>query len=222
MTKDVRARMIEILFERVKYHKDKFICPWIHKEMESMTVKPNGKIEHVDKAHDDQVFSYLHALYVWYDGENLADRWHIQKNLLRTDTDEELLDNQLEEDINEKVDRITPEQMDMEENPEVEEAYKFIEENKTYIDSRMFMQQERDRQINTREILLNNDKRARTAYSKMTGLDESNFGGMSNNIYVNLPDSLFNEDDMLGPGDSNETNTHTVLSGNLSNMWNRL
>ena len=223
MTKDVRARMIEILFERVRYHKDKFICPWIHKEMSSMTVKPNGKIEHVDKAHDDQVFSYLHALYVWYDGENLADRWHIQKNILKTDADEELLESQLEEEINESVERITPEQLEIDENPEVEEAYKFIEENNNFMDSRMFMNKERDRQMTTREILLNNDKKARAAYSKMTGMDESNYGGMGNNMYVSLPDHIFNDtDSLLGPGDDNEMQIHTVLSGNLSKMWNHL
>ena len=111
----------------------------------------------------------------------------------------------------------------MEENPEVEEAYRFIEENKNYMDSKMFMQKERDRQMTTREILLNNDKKARAAYSRITGMDESNYGGMGNNIYVVLPDHIFNDDDsLMGPGDDSEMQVHTVLSGNLSNMWNRL
>ena len=79
-TKDVRARLIEILYDRVAYHKDKFIAPILLKEMEAMEVKKNGKVEHSDNSHDDQVFSYLMALYVWYEGKNLAENFHIIKN----------------------------------------------------------------------------------------------------------------------------------------------
>ena len=45
-------------------HKDKFIAPILHHEMESMEVKKNGKVEHSQNSHDDQVFSYLMALVV--------------------------------------------------------------------------------------------------------------------------------------------------------------
>ena len=88
--KEVRARLIEILYERVRYHKDKFVAPILLKEMQAMEVKKNGKVEHSANSHDDQVFCYLHALYVWYDGQNLAERYHIIKNVLKTDEDEEV------------------------------------------------------------------------------------------------------------------------------------
>jgi hypothetical protein len=55
-TKAVRARLIEILMERVRYHKDKFIAPILHTEMQSMEVKKTGKVEHSDNSHDDNVF----------------------------------------------------------------------------------------------------------------------------------------------------------------------
>ena len=89
-TREVRARLIEILYDRVAYHKDKFVAPILHHEMQSMEVKKTGKVEHSQNSHDDQVFSYLMALYVWYDGKNLAENFHIMKNTLKTDQDQDI------------------------------------------------------------------------------------------------------------------------------------
>ena len=50
-----------------------------------MVVKPNGKVEHADDAHDDLIFSYLWALYVFYYGEDLANRYHLMKTEIYTD-----------------------------------------------------------------------------------------------------------------------------------------
>ena len=86
-TKNVRARLIEILMERVSYHKDKFVAGILLDEMKAMQVKKNGKVEHSDRSHDDQVFSYLMALYVWYDGHNLIENFGIRKSTIKTDTD---------------------------------------------------------------------------------------------------------------------------------------
>ena len=89
--REVRARLIELLYDRVNYHKDKFIAPILHQEMTGMVVKRTGKVEHSDQTHDDQVFSYLMALYVWYDGKNVMENWNLVKNTLRTDEDEEIV-----------------------------------------------------------------------------------------------------------------------------------
>jgi hypothetical protein len=53
--------------------------------MESMEVKKSGKVEHSQNSHDDQVFSYLMALRVWYDGIDIAERYGIKKNTIKTD-----------------------------------------------------------------------------------------------------------------------------------------
>ena len=55
--KAVRSRLIEILVERVTYHKDKFVAPILHNEMRAMEIKKNGKVEPPDKSHDDEVLS---------------------------------------------------------------------------------------------------------------------------------------------------------------------
>jgi hypothetical protein len=84
-TKDIRERLIEILRERMEYHKDKFVSPDIYKELIGMEVKRSGKIEHSANTHDDQIFSLLMALYVWYEGKNIMENFGIQKSSLKTD-----------------------------------------------------------------------------------------------------------------------------------------
>ena len=81
----VRENLIELLKERVNLHKDKFISPTLHKEMTGLEIKRNGKVEHSDLTHDDQIFSYLKALYVWYEGKNLRELYGIEKSTIQTE-----------------------------------------------------------------------------------------------------------------------------------------
>lgn len=60
-TKSVRQVLIDILIDRAENHKDKFISPIIYNEMLGMEIKKNGKVEHSNSTHDDQVFSMLMA-----------------------------------------------------------------------------------------------------------------------------------------------------------------
>ena len=85
-TRDTRQLLIELLRERMNYHKDKFISGNIVKELKTMETKKSGKVEHADGQHDDQVFSYLMAMYVWYEGKDIRERYNIQKNAIKTDT----------------------------------------------------------------------------------------------------------------------------------------
>ena len=86
-TRDVRKQLIDILIDRVENHKDKIISPIIYNELLGMEIKRNGKVEHSDSTHDDQVFSMLMALWVWYEGINLGERYGIKKSSIRTDDD---------------------------------------------------------------------------------------------------------------------------------------
>lgn len=81
----VRNQLMNILYNRVEFHKDKFLCPIIISELKTLTTRKSGKIEHSSGNHDDQIFSYLIALYVWYEGKNLAERYGISKRPLETD-----------------------------------------------------------------------------------------------------------------------------------------
>ena len=84
-THEVRNLLIELLKERVSLHKDKFISPTIHKELTGLEVKKSGKVEHSELSHDDQIFSYLMAIYVWYEGRNLKELFGIEKTQIRTE-----------------------------------------------------------------------------------------------------------------------------------------
>lgn len=78
---------MQILRDRMDNHKAKFISPIIYNELCTLEVKKNGKIEHSATAHDDQIFSYLMALYVWYEGKDLMERYGLEKGTLYTDED---------------------------------------------------------------------------------------------------------------------------------------
>jgi hypothetical protein len=84
-TRDVRKQLIDILIDRVEHHKDKIVSPIIYNELLGMEIKRNGKVEHSDSTHDDQIFSMLMALWVWYEGINLAERYGIKKTSIKTD-----------------------------------------------------------------------------------------------------------------------------------------
>lgn len=86
-TKNVRELLIEILRERMDNHKDKFVTKRLYDEFLGLEVKRNGKIEHSANTHDDLTFSYLMALYVWYEGKNLKEDFGINKQTLKTDND---------------------------------------------------------------------------------------------------------------------------------------
>lgn len=86
-TKQKRPELIQILKERGRDHKDKFVIKELWEEFRGLEVKKNGFVEHSDKSHDDLTFSYLMAMYVWYYGHNLQ-QWGIEKEVLKTDTDE--------------------------------------------------------------------------------------------------------------------------------------
>lgn len=84
-TKSIRQLLIDILIERVENHKDKIISPIIYNELLGMEIKRNGKVEHSSATHDDQIFSMLMALYMWYEGVNMAERFGLRKTTIKTD-----------------------------------------------------------------------------------------------------------------------------------------
>lgn len=218
-TRDVRARLIELLQERVRYHKDKFVAPIILDEMKHMVVKKSGKVEHSDNSHDDQVFSYLMALYVWYDGKNLAENFNITKNTIKTDTEEELLDNDVEFNGEKTagVDNIDGYGFE-DEYDEIADAIAFLESNSHYVTTQDMRDQEYLDNLNARNSVLNKNKDLREKLAKETGLDPSMFEDKDHfgQTSVTLSPDLF---DMDYYGDDQE---YSVLQGNLSSFWDQV
>lgn len=80
-----RNGLMEILRQRMDSHKDKFVSPILYNELRTLEVTKKGRIDHSANGHDDQIFSYLLALYVWYNGDNLRNQWNIRKSSIATD-----------------------------------------------------------------------------------------------------------------------------------------
>lgn len=215
-TKNVRARLIEILIERSMYHKDKFIAPVLWEEMRAMEVKKSGKVEHSDKTHDDNVFSYLMALYVWYEGKNLVENFGIRKSTLRTDDNQEMEEAEFEEalEAREKVDFRSAE---FETNPDIAEELERLESDK-FITSEDLKTQEYLRNISNRNIVIGNINKSD---------DELDFGVTIHSVtnpqypgFTKLPTSIYDGDyDDLFDG-INDRNS--VLSGNLADFYNKI
>ena len=220
-TKSVRARLIEILMERVMYHKDKFVAPILLEEMKAMQVKKNGKVEHSDRSHDDQVFSYLMALYVWYDGHNLIENFGVRKTTIKTDADEDIEAIEIEDAIEAK-EKIDFNGSTFEVKEEIAAELEWIEKDSRFITTEDLAASQFIGKINARNMILANDKNAAASLEMDTGINVVNMGYAVSQQVVTLPNSLFNTDYDDTDYDDESTPQHSVLAGNLSKFYDIL
>ena len=205
-TKAEREQLIEILRDRVEYHKDKIISPTIYEELCGMEVKKNGKVEHSSNTHDDQVFSWLWALYIYYCGGDLMDNWGITKRVLRTDAD-------LEEavvDIHEDKEDLTS-SIDLEDNPEIEEQLEVLKKSPGQKMYEQWMQEEIQKDNEAMDRLLQDkavQKSLASRYHMIVPQASQTTQTIPTEVFLN-----FNKDD-------EEINAQNpVLTGNLSKYW---
>ena len=208
-TKENRDRYFEILFQRVQYHKDKFIAPILASELRTLEYKKNGRIEHASTAHDDQLFSYMLALYVWYDGENLAN-YGVYKSTLKTDQELDEATIDIEGDGSVSIDLNTNERV----SELVDEQLKALG-NITYMDERTFRLKEYEKDRKALQDLLENDINARKAYIQKYHLDPTNLGPLSTRVNRDLPNDVFLND----PYDEEE---YTIYQGSLGNQFKNI
>lgn len=178
-TKNNRDRLMEILRERMRYHKDKFVSEIIYNELTQLEVKKNGRIEHTSNGHDDQIFSYLWALYVWYEGKNLMENWRLMKTELKTDDEFESVDDAVYDESN-YIDLGIELLSNDEVNEEVSKQIGYV--TNTYImQSDLVKKQEEDSERAMNELLMTNPL-ARKAYSKKYNVPEDELIGNEINI----------------------------------------
>lgn len=205
-TKNEREKLMEILRNRVDYHKDKIISKTIYDELVGLEVKKNGRIEHSSNTHDDQIFSWLWALYVWY-SDDVMNQWGIRKKELRTDAD-------LEEavfDLKENTESIT-EEIEIIDNEMVQEQLKVLADApgaKLYNEWRE--EEYRKDQESLARLLAT--KQGREAYAKAYNYK---FDENDDNVFTTIPDSVF--DDFYSGADAEERR-QMELRGNLYNVW---
>ena len=200
-TRQIREQLMELLRDRVTLHKDKFISPTLHKELTGLEIKSNGRWEHSDITHDDQIFSYLMGLYVWYYGNNLNDRWGIQKTGIQTDED---IDDVIELDTSSQnsssnnnmikpirdITRVTDSAIEMKVDADIAQLNK----NKGILFSE-FVNQVRQKELESLRNMLR-DERAKEAYARHYGIPieaiDVNTGlGSQDDASGQLPNSVF-------------------------------
>lgn len=216
--REVRSRLIEILYDRVRYHKDKFVAPILHAEMQSMEIKKNGKVEHSSNSHDDQVFSYLMALYVWYDGKNLAENFHIMRNTIKTDENTDIEELKIEDSLESNT-KVEVDNLYMDPESEIGQDLQWVITNSKLITSNDLKDKQHFEISRMRDSILASNESARISYCKENGLDPSLYSNNANVTFVDLPDTVFMDTDFDPEEDENN---YSVLQGNLSSYWDQL
>jgi hypothetical protein len=221
-TKAVRARLIEILQERVRYHKDKFIAPILYDEMRSMEVKKNGKVEHSDRTHDDQVFSYLMALYVWYEGKDLAERYGIRKSTLKTDDAREMEELAFEDEL-EQGENVDFRSTTFEPNEEIAQELEWIEKDK-FVTAKDMQAEQYLNNIVQRDIIMGEANKNLDFDNMPLGVHVRGSKSIMNSGFIDISGSILSLDEDYDDNGNQINNTlysenGTPLSGNISNFY---
>lgn len=206
-TKDEREKLMEILRDRVDYHKDKIISQTIYDELCGLEVKKSGKIEHSNNTHDDQIFSWLWALYIYYEGGDLMNNWGITKRVLRTDADLEQDTVEIQEDHENLVETI-----EVVENEEISSQLEVLENAPGKKMYEQWMQEENAKDAESLARLIAN-KAVRQALAATYHLDPKQFETSTQSIPMDVFTN-FNYDD-----EDIEKQQNSVLAGNLSKYW---
>lgn len=186
-TQETRKLLMDTLRQRVDHHKDKFGSDIILNEMKGMEYKKNGKIEHSSSTHDDQVFSYLMALYVWYYGKNIQENFGLFKSELKFDSDYE--DVVIDDSYNEATMDLT-EDVDDPISNQIKEGIKWISGTKTMSMEEWRAKEEAEQQAAIDKIL--STKEGRKAMSEATGAAYDNNDPRYNQFII--PSEVFSAD----------------------------
>lgn len=205
-TKAERDELIEILRDRVEYHKDKIISSTIYNELCGLEVKKNGKVEHSTNTHDDQIFSWLWALYIYYCGGDLMNNWGITKRSLRTDADLEEAVVDIHEDQSD-----TMQELDMSDNEEIKDQLKTLDESSGKFSYEQWIQNEIKKDNDCMDRLLQNKAVQKTLserYNMIMSQANQSIQTIPTEVFMN-----FNIDD------EDLQNIDSVNAGNLKNYW---
>lgn len=176
-------------------HKDKFNSPTIYDELSKMVVKRNGKVEHSDNSHDDLVFAYLMAMYVWYEGKYLKENFHINKQAIKAEDD--TIDEAVGgiEDKSSKYTDIVEEMVLPDDEDKIKEEVKRqiaeLKAGKGYLYEE-WVKRERENDRKALISLIKNPE-ARKAYSKYSSIPLNELDNLVNtSSNYDIPPELFN------------------------------
>ena len=218
-SKGTRDKLIELLHQRVKHHRDKFNTKEIYDELCSMIVKPNGRVDHSDDSHDDLTFSYLWALYVFYYGEDLVNRFHLMKTEIYTDDHYDETSYNLEEeyDDHDDVDPAVFKDEDDEVQKMVDEQMKILNSHRSYTLEDFYKEQVAKEQKDFNKLA--QTKIGKEAISKSLHIDQDYLEKQSNLGYMDISDDINN---IWYGNDAQKSDKEKVLLGNLSRQFDNI
>lgn len=163
--------------------------------MRGLEIKRNGKVEHSDLTHDDQIFSYLMALYVWYEGKNLRETFGIEKTTIKT---EDSVDDIVSLEGSEDFGDISQEILYITRDGEDKLAAQLVDIQKAKgVMYNEFIERQRMKENKMLKQMLMNNKSAREAYAKYYNISVDSIAvdqeDISGNSDGRLPDSLFTD-----------------------------
>ena len=206
-THEAREKLMDILRNRVDYHKDKIVSKTIYDELCGLEYKKNGRIEHSSNTHDDQVFSWLWALYIIYEGGELMQTWGIERHEIKTDAE-------LEEAVYDFDKPGTNVDLDMSISLETQEI---IDEQTKQLDQapgKVMYQEWVKKEVEADKAALQKllrDPKAREAYARQNNLSLSD---LDQPAFTTIPDEVFLQSD--------PTEQQGPDQGNLSGMLSRI
>lgn len=206
-THEAREKLMDILRNRVDYHKDKIVSKTIYDELCGLEYKKNGRIEHSSNTHDDQVFSWLWALYIIYEGGELMQTWGIERHEIKTDAE-------LEEAVYDFDKPGTNVDLDMSISLETQEI---IDEQTKQLDQapgKTLYQEWVKKEVAADKAALQKllrDPKAREAYARQNNLSLSD---LDQPAFTTIPDEVFLQSDL--------TEQQGPDQGNLSGMLSRI
>lgn len=203
-----RERLMEILRNRVEYHKDKIISETIYNELCGMEVKKSGRIEHSSNTHDDQVFSWLWALFIYYCGGDLMNDWGIVKRELRTDADLDEAVYEIEEEKSEIVTDIEVEQAES-----IEDQLDTLNSAPGRQSYEEWMQAEIAKDEEAVNRILKNKALAKTLDSRYRLMIDAQ--NENNSPIEKIPTDVFANFN----SDADDEGNYNVLTGNLAKYW---
>lgn len=203
-SKAERENLMEIMRDRVEYHKDKIISPTIYEELCGLEVKKSGKIEHSDNTHDDQIFSWLWALYMYYNGTDLMNNWGIVRRVLKTDADLE----EVVYDVNTPSQNINTD-IEVIDDPEVQSQLEILNSSPGAMSFKEWREQEYQKDQESLARLLQT-KAGRDAYNEYYHVDTTGDDGSPAQTMTSIPNEVFDnfymDPDMEGFYDVNVGN----------------
>lgn len=171
-------------------HKDKFVSVNIYNELVGMEEKRNGRIEHSDNTHDDLVFSYLMAMYVWYEGKELRERYGMMKSVIKTDEDtDDDIDMPISEDLEDFIEVIKHGSPVVNDNKvNTEEILRTLASGQGKLYEQWLREENKKDEESLAKLLVREDARKAYAEKYSIPIEEVNF----KYDRMKLPDEVFN------------------------------